>query len=308
MDPFTASAILAGAGGLLDAGFGLWGDVDRAREQRRALRDLKQALATSEQLEDVGYAQRAGSLESLIGAVDPAGETYARAFGYGERALDPRRFEMQPGEFEYGKTAEQFLDPYRQYAQDQMRRQVEASAAAGGGLLSGGALKELQSRAEDLANQRYGDAYARMVQDKDFAYRQFGDKFARERQLIADKYQMAQGEYNRLLGQGGLAESFQDEYDANRMAQQQMRSQMAQQRGNLAAQGQFIDTTGDLWRKGLQRFGGAAMQGVGSYLSGLPMTGASATPGTMPAAPMQAPTTPSPFGYFAGTPSTFTGG
>jgi hypothetical protein len=61
------------------------------------------------------------------------------------------------------------------FQQDQMRRQLESSAAAGGNLLGGGALKELQSRGAQLAQTDYGNAHNRMMNDKQFAYGSFRD-------------------------------------------------------------------------------------------------------------------------------------
>jgi hypothetical protein len=52
-------------------------------------------------------------------------------------------------------------DPGVAFRQDQERRALEGSAAARGDLLSGGNLKALQSRSQDLASQEYGQAWNR---------------------------------------------------------------------------------------------------------------------------------------------------
>ena len=48
--------------------------------------------------------------------------------------------------------------------------------------MSGGALKELQDRSQQLAMQDWGNAQQRMMQDKQFAYQAFANDFARRRQ------------------------------------------------------------------------------------------------------------------------------
>ena len=52
-------------------------------------------------------------------------------------------------------------DPGYQFRQDEARKALEGSAAARGALLSGGNLKALQSRSQDLASQEYGQAWNR---------------------------------------------------------------------------------------------------------------------------------------------------
>jgi hypothetical protein len=143
---------------------------DAADRQRQAQRE---ALA----------AQRAANAEAQ-GYLDP----YAQA---GTAALsDLANFQDYnlPGEFDAsGYNVGAYLDPSMQYQQRQMERNVAASAAARGGLMSGAAAKELQNRGAQLAQTDYGNAFQRMQTDKNFAYNQYTNRFNQVRAQNQDR-------------------------------------------------------------------------------------------------------------------------
>jgi hypothetical protein len=57
-------------------------------------------------------------------------------------------------------------DPGAQYRMDQAQKAIERSAAARGGVQSGGTLKALQSNSQDLASQEFGNAYNRFQNNR----------------------------------------------------------------------------------------------------------------------------------------------
>ena len=63
-----------------------------------------------------------------------------------------------PGKFTYNDL---YSDPSYQFRLDQGLKAVQRSAAARGGLLSGGTLKGLNDYAQGAASQEYGQAYGR---------------------------------------------------------------------------------------------------------------------------------------------------
>lgn len=71
------------------------------------------------------------------------------------------------GDFNRDFTLKDFnADPGYQFRLDQGRKQLEASAAARGGLLSGGTLKALDRYNQDFASNEYSNAYSRFNQDR----------------------------------------------------------------------------------------------------------------------------------------------
>jgi len=102
--------------------------------------------------------------------------------------LESGAYETDVGDFQYGKTLGDFLDPSMQFQQENAQRAMEQSALAGGGLASGSTLKALQEQAMGFAQQDYGNSFNRMQTDKNFAYGQFSDKFNRLRGENQDRY------------------------------------------------------------------------------------------------------------------------
>lgn len=62
----------------------------------------------------------------------------------------------------YGDPSQFMNDPSYQFRKQQGMDGIEASAAAGGGLLSGAALKSLNGYNSSLASQEYGNAFNRL--------------------------------------------------------------------------------------------------------------------------------------------------
>ena len=92
-------------------------------------------------------------------------------------------------------------DPGYQLARSEAMRGVEASGAARGQQLSGATLKALQDRATGLASQQANDAYARYVDQRDFAAQQEREGYGRgeryeDRMTDATRYR-SQDQYGR---------------------------------------------------------------------------------------------------------------
>ena len=127
--------------------------------------------------------------------------------GLSELGRTAGQYDFTPEQFQYGKTTQDFLDPSMDFQQDQMRRQLEASSAMGGNLLSGGALKELQGRGAQLAQTDYANADQRMMNDKRFAYGSFMDNANARRQALQQGFQNRMGIANQQAGLGQFGTS-----------------------------------------------------------------------------------------------------
>jgi hypothetical protein len=75
-------------------------------------------------------------------------------------ALNPQQFSM----------ADFYNDPGYQFTLNQGNQAIERSAAARGGLLSGAAGKAIAGYTSNLANQTYGDAFNRYMQNRQQGY------------------------------------------------------------------------------------------------------------------------------------------
>ena len=127
--------------------------------------------------------------------------------GLSELGRTAGQYDFTPSEFAYNKTTQDFLDPSMDFQQDQMLRQLEASSAMRGNLLSGGALKELQSRGAQLAQTDYANADQRMMNDKRFAYGSFMDNANARRQALQQGFQNRMGIAGQQAGLGQFGTS-----------------------------------------------------------------------------------------------------
>lgn len=97
------------------------------------------------------------------------------------------------GKYTGGLSQEDFqVDPSYEFRKQQGMDGIQGSAAASGSLLSGAALKSLNSHNSNLASQEYGNAWAR---DQAVKQQQFGVDTG----LRGQNYDMYQGDANRQL-------------------------------------------------------------------------------------------------------------
>lgn len=169
MDPLTMAVGAMAVGGIVNA-FGSYSAAKAAaaagdRQAQRMIEEARRAYAD----------------------IAPMYTPYANV---GPQALDEIMAwspTEAPERFEYSRSVDEFLDPAMAYEQDQMRRSLEQSAAASGGLYSGATAKALQDRAAQLARTGYSDAYGRMERDRTFTYQDYLDDFANRRQANVDR-------------------------------------------------------------------------------------------------------------------------
>jgi hypothetical protein len=193
MDPIiTPLAIGAGANmlGSLIGGFGAQSAAEADTQMRKQM--MERQIAE----QNAAYGDIAPTYDPYI----QAGEQGVR--GLADLAGRVGEYDYSPEQFQYNQTTQDFLDPSIAFQQDQMRRQVEASAAAGGGLLSGGALKELQNRGAQLAQTDYGNAHNRMMNDKQFAYGSFRDNANAKIASLQQSFNNRANVANQQMGAG----------------------------------------------------------------------------------------------------------
>jgi len=192
MDPLT----IAGIGMGVNALGGLLGGMGAQEAQEADARLRKQMMERQIAEQRQAYSDVAPTYQ---GYMDAGQEGLA---GLAELGRTAGQYDFTPEQFQYGKTTQDFLDPSMDFQQDQMRRQLEASQAMGGNLLSGGTLKELQSRGAQLAQTDFANADQRMMNDKRFAYGSFMDNANARRQALQQGFQNRMGVAGQQTGLG----------------------------------------------------------------------------------------------------------
>lgn len=146
-------AVAIGGSAVIGAGASLISGSKAAKAQ-------KQAAASANEVTLKQLAQQQTQYEQDRADLSPyrdAGYTALEQLGRGT---------VDGGEFNRDFTmADYKADPGYQFRLDQGNRGVEASAAARGGVLSGGTLKALARYNQDSASQEYGAAYQRYNND-----------------------------------------------------------------------------------------------------------------------------------------------
>tara|TARA_R100001591_G_scaffold73340_1_gene81319 strand:+ start:299 stop:1183 length:885 start_codon:yes stop_codon:yes gene_type:complete len=178
MDPVTGAMILGGAkiGGNLLSGFLGGRGVDAsARTMLRAQREkqdfLNQAYDDARGLYNPIYQQGMEGFNRLSQGV---------LSGEFDRPDMPQ--------FQYDKGVSDFLDPSRQFQQEEVMKALEGSQAFGGKLKSGPAMMALQDRLQDRSMLDYGNAYNRMTGDRNFSYQDYTNQFNNTINQVNDRY------------------------------------------------------------------------------------------------------------------------
>jgi hypothetical protein len=174
-------------------------------------RDFSQGFTTQALDRDAAY-------QRLVG-----GKDYTKGFTTADLKSDPAYAAMVGSrDFSKGFTgADLQSDPSYRWRLQQGQQALERSAAARGGALSGGSLKDLTDYAQGAASQEYQNAYGRFSNDRALAAnlaenaasrwdnsRQFAgtmaqaaaDRFANDRAVSSAEYQNAYGRYNADRG------------------------------------------------------------------------------------------------------------
>jgi hypothetical protein len=198
MEPLTGGLLLASLGG------GIAGGIMQNRgamqqmlaEERKQKKQREDLMALYNDADYLGIKDSYAPLSALLpGAIEGM----------------QGNFDVDMGEFNYGKTAQDFLDPSIAYQQDQMGRQIEQSAATRGNLLSGAAQKALQKNASDLAMRDYGNAYTRMESDKQFGYNDYINQFKAK----TDNTNRKMEQLRQLFGAGTQGLNAQNQFIQN---------------------------------------------------------------------------------------------
>lgn len=129
------------------------------------------------------------------------------------------------------RPSDLYTDPSYKWRLEQGQKALERSAAARGGLLSGGTLKDLTNYAQGAASQEYGNAYNRFAADRDSRFNKFS--------TLAGIGQTA----NSQAAQSG--QTYADNTGSLAMARGQVAANNSNQQSNILSQ--TIGGLGGIW-------------------------------------------------------------
>lgn len=158
--------------------------------------------------------------------------------------LDPNNFET---------------DPSYQFRKQQGMDGVQSSAAAGGSLLSGAALKSLNQYNSDLASQEYGNAWARDQAEKQNLLGVLSGNRSQDYQLFSNEDTR---QYNQLANLAGVGQQ-----TANNLGT--FGAQNAQTQGNAAINGANAQANGLIGSANSKQQGLGNILGLGAKALGM---------------------------------------
>lgn len=170
-------------------------------------------------------------------------------------ANDPRY--AQPGAFSFGAKDYQ-ADPGYAFRLSEGQRALERTAAARGGLISGGALKAATRYGQDMGSQEYQNAYQRALTGYGTQVDRSNTAFSRG--LTGYNADVARSDtgYNRLAGMAGVGQTTTQQLNT---AGQTMANNLGTAGGNMATSiGKLYSDTG-------VNQGNALMAGAGARAS-----------------------------------------
>jgi hypothetical protein len=198
------------------------------------------------------------SYQTAMGYQQPYMQAGQQAMGQYQGLLssfDPNQYVAPDmGEFQYGQSVEDFLAPGSQYEIDQAMQGILGQSASAGLARSGGALKAMQDRGQQIAGQRYGEARNAMQNDRAQLFNQFTSRAQMLQQNAQQRLSALQSQLGGLSNIAGMGQQSAGNMGNLATGQGETMANLAMTRANAQAQG-----VGTGW----QGYLGAGLQGLG---------------------------------------------
>lgn len=180
---------------------------DRKSRERAASRLNEQQIAT-----DNEYSQMLRDIDSYYNGRGSLGTAQdVTAYKDAIAGYDPNKFVYDRGEFDYGKTANDFITPLRDKIVANEIAGVQHSAAGAGLGRGSGAAEAIAQAVADKDLELYKTAQADYRDDRDFAYKKYSD-YANAMQNKLDTLRSATD--TKIALQGNLANDYYATMDA----------------------------------------------------------------------------------------------
>lgn len=178
--PLAAAAIMAGAS-LLGNAMQSANDADARAESRASLRAGKSST-------DSMYSKMMGNIDQYYNDRGSMGSSSdVDAYKNLIAGYSPDSYVYTPGQFEYDKTAEQFMNPYRDQIIQDTAEQLQHTAAGSGLGWGTGAAYSIAKEVAEKNRELYNDAYDRYTDDRNFEYSKYNDYIQNMQNALAQK-------------------------------------------------------------------------------------------------------------------------
>lgn len=198
------------AGGIAAAS--LIGNMYNSNQDRKSRERAASRLSEQQRATDNEYSQMLRDIDSYYNGRGSLGTAQdVTSYKDAIAGYDPNQFVYDRGEFDYGKTADDFITPLRDKIVANEIAGVQHSAAGAGLGRGSGAAEAIAQAVADKDEELYRLAQEDYRDDRDFAYKKYSD-YAQAMQNKLDTLRAATD--TKLTMQGNLANDYYSTMDA----------------------------------------------------------------------------------------------
>jgi len=198
------------AGGIAAAS--LIGNMYNSNQDRKSRERAASRLSEQQRATDNEYSQMLRDIDSYYNGRGSLGTAQdVTSYKDAIAGYDPNKFVYDRGEFDYGKTADDFITPLRDKIVANEIAGVQHSAAGAGLGRGSGAAEAIAQAVADKDEELYRLAQEDYRDDRDFAYKKYSD-YAQAMQNKLDTLRAATD--TKLTMQGNLANDYYSTMDA----------------------------------------------------------------------------------------------
>lgn len=198
------------AGGIAAAS--LISNMYNSSQDRKSRQDAANRLSEQQVATDNEYSQMLRDIDSYYNGRGSLGTAQdVTAYKEAIAGYDPNKFVYDRGEFDYGKTANDFITPLRDKIVANEIAGVQHSAAGAGLGRGSGAAEAIAQAVADKDEELYRLAQEDYRDDRDFAYKKYSD-YANAMQNKLDTLRSATD--TKIALQGNLANDYYSTMDA----------------------------------------------------------------------------------------------
>ena len=198
------------AGGIAAAS--LIGNMYNSNQDRKSRERAASRLSEQQRATDNEYSQMLRDIDSYYNGRGSLGTAQdVTSYKDAIAGYDPNQFVYDRGEFDYGKTANDFITPLRDKIVANEIAGVQHSAAGAGLGRGSGAAEAIAQAVADKDEELYRLAQEDYRDDRDFAYKKYND-YAQAMQNKLDTLRAATD--TKLTMQGNLANDYYSTMDA----------------------------------------------------------------------------------------------
>lgn len=218
----VGAAIGAGVGGLVGL-FGAWAESEDEKEKRKILEQAQREYnLTQDEVESLLY-QYYTDPENFLGTAQDV-EAYKKSI----KDYDPNAFVGDYKEFDYGKSVDDFMNPYYDRIVQNTADKIQHSAAGAGVGRGTGAANAIAEGVAEKEDQLYNTALNAYNTDRSQSYTEWAGNIDRMQQRLNA---LKSATDTRLQMQGNLATDYTD--TKRQQYADQIAAKQARSNGNL---------------------------------------------------------------------------